>query len=189
MPSLPVCFWSSLYLYYIRALYIRTQVLWTFWFDTKHAVLLLVCVYLHVYFLSVFGFHLTTIIAPSCNFRITRRTAFWFNWGPQRPSTGGLCEDCGRFGDSLNLGVMSLSPSQPPWVSDQGASKHPSAMPAVWINWTSLDNCCRHSQRRVTVPTCVVTSPSSAAIPGLRRSMYRNIVFLVVMCILLSNDC
>ena len=34
-------------------------------FDTKHALLLLVCVYLFVYFGSVFGFHLPTTISTS----------------------------------------------------------------------------------------------------------------------------
>jgi hypothetical protein len=150
-------------------------------------------VYLVDYFGSLFGFHLPTTNSPSCNFRITGRTAH-SDQLRSAPSASAA---------TINGRAVWRHLSPPWWLTQLGCDvlepittslserlrrdQHPSAMPAVWINWTSLDNCCRHSQRWVTVLTYVVTFrpvhrfPDCGAAP--RRGMYHNIVCFFHLCV------
>jgi hypothetical protein len=129
-------------------------------FDTRQALLLLVCVYFIVYFGSVFGFHLPTIISPSCNFRISGRTAHadQLTSAPSPATIDGRAVWRPMWSPwwLTQLGCDVLEPTTTSLSERLRCVQHPSAMSAVWINWTSLGNCCRHSQRWITVLTYIL---------------------------------
>jgi hypothetical protein len=193
MPSLPFCFCISVYLYYVRTLYIRTQVL-NLLILIPSMICCFKCVYICLFTLvQCLDFHLPTTISSSGNFHATGTTEH-----SDSTELRNIRSDHRRTGCmKKTLVVVLVTHSTWVWcdvleiittsLSERlRRIQHPSAMPAVWINWTSLDNCCRHSQQWVSSNVRPYLQPG-AAIPTLRRGMYHNIVCFFPLCVLLSN--